>query len=149
MKKFSFSLDRVLDFKNQMLDREKNELARMRREHERLEEQLAECIARFERYNQERQEKSKRGVTAFELQSYQFQLDSLRGEMRALRDEMARSQQKIDAQLKKVLAASQDVSGLDKLKDKQLEEFGRYEAKVQETEVAEYVAGKLLVEGQR
>ena len=44
-----------------------------------------------------------------------------------------------------VLELSQSVSGLDKLKDHQKEEFAKYEAKVAENEIAEFITGKLAL----
>ena len=44
MRRFEFSLDRVLGYKNQMLDREKNELARLRMVKNQMAPELEELL---------------------------------------------------------------------------------------------------------
>ena len=44
MRRFEFSLDRVLGYKNQMLDREKNELARLRMVKNQMDKELEELL---------------------------------------------------------------------------------------------------------
>ncbi len=145
MKRFEFSLDRVLGFKNQMLDREKNELARLRSIKSQMDEELRELLEEFQAVNRKMKDKSRRGVTALELRSFQFQLDCLRDDMDLLNEKRREQDIKIDGQLAVVLEISQSVSGLDKLKDHQKEEFARYEAKETENEISEFITGKLAL----
>ena len=88
---------------------------------------------------------SQKGVTALKLQGFQFQLDCLRDDMEQLNEKRRDQDVLIDEQLGVVLELSQSVSGLDKLKDHQKEEFARYEAKVNETEISEFITGKLAL----
>jgi len=145
MKRFEFSLDRVLGFKNQMLDREKNELARLRMVKSQMDEELNDLVREFQSLSQQMTMKAQQGITALELRSYQFQLDCLRDDMDILNDKRHNQDTLIDAQLAVVLEQSQSVSGLEKLKDRQKEEFARYEAKVNENEIAEFITGKLAI----
>lgn len=145
MRRFEFSLDRVLGYKNQMLDREKNELARLRMVKNQMDEELEELLEEFQVVNHKMTVESQRGVTALKLKGFQFQLDCLRDDMEQLNEKRRDQDVLIDEQLGVVLELSQSVSGLDKLKDHQKEEFARYEAKVNETEISEFITGKLAL----
>ncbi len=144
MKKFEFSLERVLDFKNQMLDREKNELARLRREKLRIEENLKLQEQDFQVLSREMTEKGQAGTTILILKSYQFQLDQIRMEQKLLQEKLCRQEEEIARQLETVLAMSRDVSGLDKLKDHQREEYLKAESKISGLEIEEFVSGRLV-----
>ena len=145
MRRFEFSLDRVLGYKNQMLDREKNELARLRMVKNQMDEELEELLEEFQVVNHKLLVESQMGVTALMLMVFQFQLDCLRDDMEQLNEKRRDQDVLIDEQLGVVLELSQSVSGLDKLKDHQKEEFARYEAKVNETEISEFITGKLAL----
>lgn len=145
MRRFEFSLDRVLGYKNQMLDREKNELARLRMVKNQMDEELEQLLEEFQVVNRKMTVESQKGVTALKLKGYQFQLDCLRDDMELLNEKRRDQDALIDEQLGVVLELSQSVSGLDKLKDHQKEEFARYEAKVNETEISEFITGKLAL----
>lgn len=145
MRRFEFSLDRVLGYKNQMLDREKNELARLRMVKNQMDEELEELLEEFQVVNRKMTVESQKGVTALKLKGFQFQLDCLRDDMEQLNEKRRDQDVLIEEQLGVVLELSQSVSGLDKLKDHQKEEFARYEAKVNETEIAEFITGKLAL----
>lgn len=145
MRRFEFSLDRVLGYKNQMLDREKNELARLRMVKNQMDEELEELLEEFQVVNHKMMVESQKGVTALKLKGFQFQLDCLRDDMEQLNEKRRDQDVLIDEQLGVVLELSQSVSGLDKLKDHQKEEFARYEAKVNETEISEFITGKLAL----
>jgi flagellar export protein FliJ len=145
MKRFQFSLDRVLGYKNQMLDREKNELARLRVIKTQMDEELKDLVKEFQSVSQQMTVKAQKGISALELRSYQFQLDCLRDDMDLLNDKRHNQDILIEDQLAVVLELSQSVSGLDKLKDHQKEEFAKYEAKVAENEIAEFITGKLAL----
>lgn len=145
MKRFEFSLDRVLGFKNQMLDREKNELARLRMVKNQMDEELKDLVKEFQSISQQMTIKAQRGISALEMRSYQFQLDCLRDDMDLLNNKRHEQDLLIDQQLGVVLELSQSVSGLDKLKEHQMEEFAKYEAKVTENEIAEFITGKLAL----
>ena len=145
MRRFEFSLDRVLGYKNQMLDRETNELTRLRMVKNQMDKELEELLEEFQVVNHKMMVESQKGVTALKLKGFQFQLDCLRDDMEQLNEKRRDQDVLIDEQLGVVLELSQSVSGLDKLKDHQKEEFARYEAKVNETEISEFITGKLAL----
>ena len=120
MKKFEFPLTHVLDFKNQVLDREKNELARRRQKKTSMKTERTQLQYSFYIVKEEMNEKTKQGTTAFVLQSYQFRLNTMREDMSRLQNDISLQEELVEEQLAVVVGASQDVSGLDKLKTQQV-----------------------------
>ena len=81
-------------------------------------------------------------VMASDLMLYKFHSENTRLQLNNLYEELKRAEQRIDAQIKVVVGASQEVSGLDKLEEKQLEEYRYLEAKEMQEEILEMVAKK-------
>ena len=147
MQKFHFSLDKVLELKRTVLDKEKGLLANMRQEGQRIEDALEEAHKEFQDLNHQIGKKSKEGLTVIQLRAMQFELDHIRYTIEQLKQDKIRQDKLIEKQLQVVLEMSQSVSGLDKLKEKQLEEYNVMVAKANEMEVAEFVSGKLVRQG--
>ena len=87
-------------------------------------------------------EESKNGLMASDLMLYKFHSENTRLQLNNLYEELRRAEARIEAQIKVVVAASQEVSGLDKLEEKQLEEYKYLEAKELQEEILEMVAKK-------
>lgn len=148
MKKFKFSLDRIRDYKEQLLDREKNALAQLREQMRKLDERRLDLENEFSILNEELTQKTISGITVIEVKSYHYRLDNTRYQIKQLERDIVVLQGAIDRQLKVVVAASQEVSGLDKLHEKQLDEYNKMVAKADEQVIAEYVSTKLVRERQ-
>ena len=146
MKKFKFSLEKVLVYKEQILEREKGELAKLRAEQNSLEKAVENCNEDFSHVNNEMGEKSARGINVIQLRQFQYQLDMIRQEIDRLKKEIEKLEKEIEKQIKVVLKCSQEVAGLEKLKEKQLAEYNEAEMKANELEIAEFVSGKLARE---
>jgi flagellar FliJ protein len=73
---------------------------------------------------------------------YKFHSENTRLQLNNLYEELERAEARVEAQIKVVVSASQEVSGLDKLEEKQLEEYRYLEAKEMQEEILERVAQK-------
>lgn len=144
MKKFQFSLGRVLDYKDQLLEREKNTLAQLRQQRQAIEDKMDSYRREFDAVNEELQHKSSEGVTVNELRGFDYQLQSIRYQQKLLQVEHKNISAAIERQLAVVLVANQEVSGLDKLEEKQREEYNHEVAKADELVIAEYVSSKII-----
>jgi flagellar FliJ protein len=102
-------------------------------------------IENLENHRKSREEEfkqSKNGLMANELMLYKFHSENTRLQLNNLYEELKRAEARVDAQIKVVVSASQEVSGLDKLEEKQLEEYKYLEAKEMQEEILERVARK-------
>jgi len=140
LKKYEFSLKRIMDYKNQMLNREKNTLLGLRMERKGLEDKIEDLDRQYELINLEMHEKFKDGMTVSQINVYEFRKTGVREEKRAILKRIALLDISIERQQKKVVTAKQEVSGLEKLEEKQLEEYNAAYNKEQEDIIAEFVS---------
>lgn len=140
MKKYEFSLKRIKDYKSQMLNREKNTLLGLRMERKGLENRIEELDRQYEMINDEMHENFKSGMTVAQVNVYEFRKNGVREEKRVLLKRIGLLDISIDRQQKKVVSAKQEVSGLEKLEEKQREEYDFLANKEQEDIIAEFVS---------
>ena len=136
MKSFQFSLAKMRSYKEQVLEKEKTTLRQLQAEKTKIETDIENLENQRKAREQEFKE-SKKGLMASDLMLYKFYSENTRLQLNNLYEELRRAEARIEAQIKVVVAASQEVSGLDKLEEKQLEEYKYLEAKeLQEEMVA-------------
>lgn len=144
MKKFTFSLSKMRNYRDQLLDAEKSLLANLKHARDEIERRIISLESDFERLSAEMQEKQAEGIRMHELQKYNFQLDSIRYQVKELRVELEKAQEKVDHQMEQVILASQEVSKLEKLEDRQLEEYNKEAAKAEEKFIDELVSSESI-----
>lgn len=147
MKKFVFSLERMLTYQVQNLDKEKSILGRLTAEKDWLETRKSEMQTSNAAIRREMEQQERNGTTVFVLKGYYSMLESGRKQLEMLEEQLAVITAKMEQQQKAVLAASQEVKKLEKLKETQLEEYRRNEAKEQQEIIAEHVAETFVRNG--
>ena len=145
MKSFQFSLSKMRSYKEQVLEKEKTTLRQLQAEKAKIETDI-ENLENFRTSRENEFKQSKNGLMATQLGLYKFHAENTRLQLNNLYEELEKAEARIDAQIKVVVAASQEVSGLDKLRDKQLEEYKYLEAKEAQEEILELVAQKTAEE---
>ena len=78
---------------------------------------------------------------------YSMQMDGVKREQTQVRYQINLTDMKIEKQRRNVGRLSQEVSGLDKLEDQQLEEYKKLLAKENETSVEEFLSFKMSSDG--
>ena len=146
MKKFRFSLERMRNYKEQMLETQKNALLSLRHDKDVLDERIENYAAEHHRAGRELQEKTRGGISVVEMRSYRFRIENMRLQLEELRKEQQRMERRIERQMQAVLEASQEVSGLDKLEEKHQEEYNRELMRADEQVIAEFTSTKLAME---
>lgn len=123
MKKFEFTMHKVLDLKNTVLDEEKNRLAQLQAAVRLLEEQKA----RFEQACRELEEEMRtaqaEGITIAELLGYNARKNNLHMQLKELEGRLEKARERADVQLQKVIEASREVSKLEKVEERQYENY--------------------------
>ncbi|MCH4239886.1 MAG: flagellar FliJ family protein [Oscillospiraceae bacterium] len=144
MKQFHFTLARMMEFKNQILDREKDLLGTIRQKKNEIDQKIERYKNAIRAITESILQKQQDGTTVEELRFSSMQVENARKCLKQLYVEQEAMQQELLRQQTVVVKASQEVSSLEKLRDKQFEEF-KYEAKrAEEEEVLEFVTGKLV-----
>ena len=135
MKKFQFSLDHVRDYRDRLLDEETGKLQRLRAEQTRIE-----LEADFAQVSQAMRDAQAEGITALEQRGFSLQLESIRMQTHELTDLLKGVQDQVEQQTQIVVAANQEVSKLDKLKDRQYEDWQTSVRKAEEERIEELVS---------
>lgn len=139
MKRFEFSLNKLKGYKQQVLDREKNDLAHLRRQQMQYIEEKNALEEKLRRSNDEFCEKSAQGMTIMQVTTFKGYHHSLSRQIKELELSIEKMEVKVQKQLSVVIEATKEVSSLEKLEDKQLEEYNFKVAKAEEQFIAEYV----------
>ena len=144
MKKFAFSLARLQEFKNSLLDKEKLTLAALRAELARIEEEILRVTRQLSALEHTLRDTAAKGTTIFELKKLEYQIDASRRILKEMNQRRAQQMQKVDAQLQVVLGVKSEVSGLEKLRDKQQEEYDYLLKQESEEIIGELVSGQFI-----
>ena len=145
MKKFKFTLGRMLDYKDQLLDEEKNKLAQLRKKKQEIDDHIESLLRELDKISVTMRQEQERGITAFQLLSYESQRTNIRRQIEQLKKEQALAKLEVKRQVQVVVQATQEVSKLDKLQDKQLEEYRKMVMKAEELEIEEFVSSRRIV----
>lgn len=141
MKKFQFSLQKLKDFREQELDRQKNTLNALRGELFRIEEAAAQLRRKVLTESAELERVCSNGAQAYDISMRKRYIVTLQQEIHAKEAQAAEKKIEIEKQLGVVVEATKDVKTLEKLEEKQLEEYKALETKENEQFIEEFVSG--------
>ena len=147
MKRFVFTLERMLVYQQQNLEKEKGVLGRLTAVRDELEERKRDSESIIRHIQEDIGRRQAQGTTVFILKSCHSVLEGARIQLEETADELTRAQVKVEKQRSIVTEASKEVKKLEKLKEKQLEEYRHDEAKEQQDLITEHVAGEFVRNG--
>lgn len=145
MKKFVFSLSHMRDYRERLLDEEKGTLQRRKAERDAVEEKLRRLEREFAGLSREMQEKQEEGTTIIELRKLSAQLDNVRLQIKDQEAALEKAEAAVAKQMEIVVAANQEVTKLDKLEERQYEEYRHQANKAEEDRIDEFVSQRLAV----
>ena len=142
MKKFFFPLDKVLDYKEQVLDG-------LKAEHERILMKVRECERAIEELEQlhrdctaEFRKNKLNGIKISEIHTYENYLEALGVKIRIKQDQLEKLKLREEAKRNEVVEAKKETSTLDKLEEKKREEYDKEVQKEEERFIEEFVTTK-------
>ena len=144
MKKFVFTLDKVLDYNKMVYERERNELSKLRSELRELEEQLHLLVLTLEEKSRAFKERMKIGVTVDELRQFQYLKENYEEQIKETNRLITLKRIEVESQLRRVVTADQDVKKMEKLKENQLEEYMKADQKENQEFILESVSRNLV-----
>ena len=147
MKKFAFSLERVLGYKRQVLDLLKNELSVLQAQCLELERRIESENNEFDNTNHLLVDKMRHGMTTQNMAAYKGYLGELNRRILALQKEKRKAEQAVAQKQEEVVRMNGEISALDHLKERQLTDYRAQERKEQETMVEEFVSHARVREG--
>ena len=144
MKVFEFSLERMYHYKEQVLNKEKNLLAQLRKRKDGIEAEIVEREQYSTQKKVELQARQLEGTTAMELSSDLFMIENTKLQIAGLHRVLRKAEEEVAYQLTVVIAASREIAGLEKLEEKQREEYNKQVLKDDELQVLEHITSALV-----
>ena len=148
MKKFRFSLETVLDYKQQVLDSLQAEhgaiLARVKRQEELIERMEADYRALAGEFNQRKAE----GISILDAMKYEQYLRSSERELEEAYSHLAKLQKQEEEKRSEVVDAKKETSSIEKLREKKLDGYNKAVQKSEENLIDEFVMTKRAMDAQ-
>lgn len=148
MKKFRFSLETVLDYKQQVLDAKKAEHAAALAAVRRQENILEEAENAYAALNQEYRERAVEGLAVATALCYENDLRRLEEEIRSAEQKLEELRRREAEKRSIVVEAKQDTSSLEKLREHKWESYQHEAQKSEEAFIDEIVSASWVAERQ-
>ncbi|MBD5112516.1 MAG: flagellar export protein FliJ [Ruminococcaceae bacterium] len=142
MKKFQFSLQKLMDFRQQELDRQKNILSALQAEKRQIEESRELLVVKVTEQSEQLDRVYRLGSTASDIAMRKRYIVTLQQEIHAREQQAIEKQREIEEQLSVVVEATKEVKTLEKLEEKQLEEYKNAANKENELFIEEFVSSQ-------
>ncbi len=140
MKKFRFSLETVLDYKNQALDALRAEhgaiLARVRAQEQVIEGLETEHRQSDEDFTQRKLE----GINIVDAMGYEIYLRSLENKLQEEYRKLEKLRRMEEQKRSQVVEARKETATIEKLKEHKLEDYRKAEQKDEEQRIEEFVS---------
>ncbi len=143
MKKFQFTMRKILDLKNNILDAEKNRLGQLKETQRKIEDEILRLEQALYEISQEMLDAQAEGVTVAELVAYNARRANIRMQLEELARRLADAKKSVDRQMQIVLEASQEVSKFEKVEERQYEAYRDSEKKAETARVEELVLNNI------
>ena len=148
MKKFSFSLETVLEYKQQVLDSLQTEhgaiLAQVKRQEDLIETLEADYRALAGEFNQRKME----GLSILDAMKYEQYLRSSERQLEEAYDRLEELREQEEAKRSEVVEAKKETSSIERLREKKLDSYNKAVQKSEENLIDEFVMTKRVMEAQ-
>ena len=142
MKKFQFSLDTVLQYKQQRLDALKAEYAAAVQRVRLQEAAVSEAEERYARLNEEYREKKAEGLLVAEAMTYETGLWVIENEIRREAEKLRELQRQAEAKRAEMVGARQETASIEKLREKKLDLYHKDVQKSEERFIDDLVGAR-------
>lgn len=143
MKKFTFTLEKVLSVKNQLHEVKRNELMQLQIRLNEVFDAIDANQHEFDRYNADVNQIMQGGTNSSSIESYKNYFNFLNNREKQLKREQHDVEQLIENKQQEIIEIKTEISGLEKLKEKQLAEYNKALQKQQEQEIEEFLNEKI------
>ncbi len=140
MKKFAFSLDKVLSYKQQVEDNLRTEHAGAVRAVAKKEKEIKEMQDEHQIFVENMETIKKQGCTIQELRFYEGYLDSSRHKIEKQKETLEILHKREEEKREQVIEAKKERTSIDKLKEKKKSEYDFMEQKEEERFIEEFVS---------
>ena len=147
MKKFKFSLETVLNYKEQNENNLRAEHAAALQQVIRQEEVIEELRQKARQTREEINEKRSGGFNVLQMQTFERYLNYLKGEIKKELRTLDILKRKEEERRAALIEARAETKSIGKLKEKRLSEYKKLEAKQEELNIEEFISRKESLAG--
>lgn len=140
MKKFHFSLETVLDYKQQALDALRAEHGAILAQVRAQEAVIAGLEEQYSQLDQTFTQRKLEGITALEAMQYEQYLRAMEQKLRTENRKLELLRRQEEEQRTKVVEARQETASIEKLKEKKLDGYRKAVQKDEELMIDEFVS---------
>lgn len=148
MKKFRFSLETVLEYKQQVLDALQTEhgaiLAQIKQQEEYIERLEADYRSLSGEFNYRKAE----GISILDAMKYEQYLRAMERQIEEAYERLGQLQKQEEEKRREVVEAKKDTSSIEKLREKKLDAYNKAVQKSEEALIDEFVTTKRVMEAQ-
>lgn len=147
MKKFAFSLQKVLEIKEQILENLKIELGSLNNELITVETTIKNLKWQLSNIENEFNEKCSIAISAGEMAYYKMLMSSTVKQIEKKEEDKQILLIKIDAKRQEIVNMNKEISSLEKLRENELEKYNKAVTRNEEIFIEEFVSNKSMVKG--
>lgn len=144
MKKFTFSLERVLNYKEQVEQSLRSEHGQAVRKVKEKEAQIQELETGFVKYTTDLEEAKAQEISAARLRTYEGYLGTLIGRITQEKKNLLILQKEEERKREQVIEAKKETSSIQKLKEKKQREYAVQSMKEEERGIEEFVSNRSI-----
>lgn len=145
MKRFRFGLDGVLGYRQQVLEGEQNEYAKVLQRVREQQDRVEDAQARYQDLNQRFREEAAAGMTAADAMGFENGLRVLEVEIARETQTLQTLRQEAEKKRARVLQAHMDAAVLERLKEKQRDAYQKEVQKSDERLIDELISAEWAV----
>ena len=149
MKRFHYSLDSVLAYKNQILDNLKEEHAVMLHDVNAKKEEIAKMRSELNEFQNDFDSAKQSGATIQDFQLYDMCIGQMVKQIDAQKEVLTGLQKKEEKKKTEVINAKVDTSRFEKLKSRRFREYQKLCQKEEEAFIEEFVVRGLTTSGRQ
>ena len=148
MKKFRFSLETVLDYKQQVLTTLQTEHRAILADIRSQEQLIEELEAAYRHLDHEFTRRKLAGIAILDAMKYEQYLRSSERQLQEAYEHLAQLHRREEAKREQVVEAKKETSSIEKLREKKLDSYNKAVQKSEEAMIDELVSAKRVVEAQ-
>jgi len=145
MKKFDFSLQKVLEIKEQLLKNLKVELNNMNQHFKNLEIEIKNLNDKYDETNKKLNERLSVSMTIGEISYYKMYMNSILKHIEKKEEEKIALNKKIEAKRREIIGMNVEISSIEKLKEKEYDKYRVSLAKSEEIFIEEFVSNTRML----
>lgn len=147
MKKFEFTLKKMQNYQEQVLQKEKNAMGQLQARRNELAAFQEKIKIQLQDIHWEMDREIRKGTTIYRINTFTMMIKNGKTHLEDIKRQISVLETEIEVQRQIVVEASKEVSKLTKLEEKQREEYRQAVAKEEQENVLEYISGKFVKQG--